>query len=47
MGARILLVEDDPGLGFVIKDNLSVKGYDVTLCVNGEEGQKVFDQKAF
>ncbi len=47
MSAKILLVEDDPGLGFVIKDNLSVKGYDVTLCVNGEEGHEMFEQQSF
>jgi len=39
---RILLVEDDPNLGFVIKDNLSIKGYDVTLCKDGEEGERSF-----
>ena len=39
---RILLVEDDPSLGFVIKDNLSLKGYDVTLCKDGEEGERSF-----
>jgi DNA-binding response OmpR family regulator len=47
MSAKILLVEDDPGLGFVIKDNLGLKGYDVTLCVNGEEGQQTFAQQNF
>ena len=47
MGARILLVEDDPGLGFVIKDNLTMKGYDVTLCVDGEDGQKAFHNQLF
>ncbi|MEQ8423224.1 MAG: response regulator transcription factor [Cyclobacteriaceae bacterium] len=47
MSARILLVEDDPGLGFVIKDNLSHKNYDVTLCVNGEEAQERFFNQAF
>jgi DNA-binding response OmpR family regulator len=39
---RILLVEDDPNLGFVIKDNLSMRGYDVTLCKDGMEGEKSF-----
>lgn len=39
---RILLVEDDPSLGFVIKDNLSLKGYDVTLCSDGEAGESAF-----
>lgn len=42
MKAKILLVEDDPGLGFVIKDSLIHAGYDVTLCINGEEGEKSF-----
>ncbi len=39
---KILLVEDDPSLGFVIKDNLSLKGYEVTLCQDGEEGERMF-----
>lgn len=39
---KILLVEDDPSLGFVIKDNLSLKGYEVTLCRDGEEGERSF-----
>jgi DNA-binding response OmpR family regulator len=45
--ARILLVEDDPSLGFVIKDNLLLKGYDVTLCRDGEEGHNTFAQQSF
>ena len=47
MSAKILLVEDDPGLGFVIKDNLAHKGYEVTLCKDGEHGHEVFDQQFF
>lgn len=39
---RILLVEDDPSLGFVIKDNLGIHGYDVTLCSDGEAGEQEF-----
>src|SRR5687768_9794501 len=39
---KILLVEDDPSLGFVIKDNLGVKGYDVTLCKDGQEAEETF-----
>lgn len=34
MSTRILLVEDDPGLGFVMKDNLKHNNYDVTLCTD-------------
>lgn len=39
---KILLVEDDPSLGFVIKDNLEVKGYEVHLCRDGEAGEQAF-----
>ncbi len=42
MSIKILLVEDDPSLGFVIKDNLLQKGFEVTLCVNGEDAYRVF-----
>jgi DNA-binding response OmpR family regulator len=44
---KILLVEDDPSLGFVIQDNLVMKGYDVTLCVDGNEGEQMFMSTAF
>jgi DNA-binding response OmpR family regulator len=47
MQAKILLVEDDPSLGFVIKDNLGLKGYDVVLCRDGEEGHSAFFQQPF
>ncbi len=47
MSARILLVEDDPGLGFVIKDNLTHKNYDVTLCTDGEQAENLFKQQSF
>ncbi len=44
---KILLVEDDPSLGFVIKDNLCIKGYDVVLCKDGEEGERMFESTPF
>jgi DNA-binding response OmpR family regulator len=47
MTAKILLVEDDPNLGFVVKDNLQRKGYEVTLCKDGKEGEEVFFSNAF
>jgi DNA-binding response OmpR family regulator len=47
MTPKILLVEDDPNLGFVIKDNLTVKGYSVFLCSNGEEGLATFSHSQF
>jgi DNA-binding response OmpR family regulator len=47
MNTKILLVEDDPSLGFVIKDNLEMKGYQVTLCNDGETGETTFHQNTF
>lgn len=47
MSKRILLVEDDPSLGFVIKDGLAMKGFDVVLCADGEKGQEAFDFESF
>jgi DNA-binding response OmpR family regulator len=34
----ILLLEDDPNLGFVLQEQLESSGFRVTLKVNGEEG---------
>ena len=39
---KILLAEDDINLGFVIKDNLEMNGFEVMLCKNGEEFLKLF-----
>jgi DNA-binding response OmpR family regulator len=47
MSTKILLVEDDPSLGFVIKDNLTLKGFEVTLCENGIDGYQIFQDKLF
>lgn len=47
MSAKILLVEDDPNLGFVMKDNLLLKGYDVALASDGEEGEQLFRSRPF
>jgi len=44
---RILLVEDDPNLGFVLKDNLSLRGYDVRLCNDGDAGLLAFQSGKF
>lgn len=39
---KILLVEDDYNLGFVIQDQLKSEGYDVSLCTDGAEGLQQF-----
>lgn len=44
---KILLVEDDQNLGFVIKDNLEDAGYTVKLCTDGNNGWKTFQNKKF
>lgn len=47
MNKRILLVEDDESLGFVIKDSLENKSYSVNLCSDGEAGFQAFDTGSF
>ncbi len=47
MQKKILIVEDDPSLGFVIKDNLDRAGYEVTLCSDGEAGEACFHAHTF
>jgi DNA-binding response OmpR family regulator len=44
---KILLVEDDSSLGYVIKDNLEEAGYDVTLCTDGNSGLQTFNKNFF
>lgn len=39
---RILILEDDPNLGFILQENLELRGYDTTLVPDGEEGLRVF-----
>lgn len=40
--AKVLLVEDDSSLGFVIKDNLEESGYEVIFSSDGENGWQQF-----
>lgn len=44
---RILLVEDDRNLGFVVEDNLSLEGYQITRCEDGEAGWKAYQKGNF
>jgi DNA-binding response OmpR family regulator len=45
--AKILLVEDDPTLGFVVKDNLEVNGYEVFHAPDGETGWQLYMKHNF
>ncbi len=47
MTVKILLVEDDTSLGFVIADKLRSDGYQVALCTDGADGQKRFNEETF
>lgn len=44
MTKRILIVEDDKALGFVIKDNLEIQGYKVDWVRTGPEGLLKFQE---
>ncbi len=44
---KILLVEDDENLGFVVKDNLEEMGYEVAHARDGHEAQKLFYKHEF
>lgn len=46
-GEKILLVEDDKTLNFIIKDNLEQAGYLVTSVEDGEAAVKIFSSGKF
>lgn len=47
MKPNILLAEDDPNLGQILKEYLDIKGYDTTLMRDGEAGLKAFKNQRF
>ncbi|MBI5471755.1 MAG: response regulator transcription factor [Ignavibacteriae bacterium] len=44
---KVLLLEDDPNLGFILKEQLEMNGYDVRLNVNGVDGIAAYHQDKF
>ena len=44
---EILLLEDDASLGFIIKDNLEMKGWQVDLFADGLNGWEAFKKKKY
>ena len=44
---KILLVEDDPNFGKILKDYLTINNYDISLAVNGIEGFEKFNKSEF
>lgn len=47
MAARILFVEDDINLGFVVRDTLSTVPFDITHCTTGPEAWSMFQAGQF
>ncbi len=45
--AKLLVVEDDPNLGDILQEYLQMKGYDTTLCRDGEEGWNKFKKDKY
>jgi two-component system, OmpR family, response regulator len=44
---NVLLTEDDPNLGMLLREYLEAKGFAVTLAVNGKQGYEKFNQGGF
>lgn len=44
---HILIVEDEPTLGALLKENLKLKGFTTKLCKDGEEGLQTFKTERF
>jgi DNA-binding response OmpR family regulator len=44
---KILLLEDDPNLGLILQEHLTLNGFEVVLCVDGEEGTERFANDTF
>ena len=44
---KVLLVEDDPNLGLLLREYLNAKGYETTLAINGKKGYEAFSKGSF
>ena len=44
---KILLAEDDTSLGFIVADQLKAQGYNVTLCTDGGDAYKRFNESTY
>jgi DNA-binding response OmpR family regulator len=47
MNEKILLVEDNETLGYILKEYLEMKGFEVNLAMNGAQGLKLFQKSPF
>ena len=44
---KLLVVEDDPNLGQILKEYLEIKGFDAELCTDGEKGLTSYRKEKF
>ena len=44
---KILLCEDDENLGMLLREYLNAKGFDTTLCADGEAGYNAFTENKY
>ena len=44
---EILLVEDDPSMGYLLRDSLEMAGYQVVLCTDGTTALSTYSRKDF
>ncbi len=44
---KILLLEDDPNLGFILSEHLEMNGFAVQLCANGVDGISAYRKSRF
>ena len=47
MQAKILVVEDDPGFGYILKEYLEMNSFDVTLLTHGKNIQRIVERHTF
>jgi len=44
---KLLIVEDDPNLGQILREYLEIKGYEPVLCTDGEMGAAAFAKGSY
>jgi DNA-binding response OmpR family regulator len=44
---KILVIEDDPNMGFLLTEYLSSNGFAITLCKDGDSGLTAFNSSTF
>ena len=44
---KILVIEDDPNLGYILQESLELQGFEVVRCEDGESGHSAFLNEKF